>query len=113
MPLTIHEDAIPLRVDETGTVRVGKTRVILELVIHAFRDGGTPEQIVQDYDTLSLADVYAVIGYYLHHRDEVDAYLAVRAAEGEELRKKIEDRQRHLPDIRARLLAARAKKEAS
>ena len=113
MPLTIHEDAVPLRVDETGTVRVGRTRVILELVIHAFRDGGTPEQIVQDYDTLNLSDVYAVIGYYLRHRDEVDAYLTARAAEGEELWKRVEASQRHLPDIRARLLAARAKKEAS
>ena len=103
MPLTIHEDSVPLRVDETGTVRIGKTRVILELVIHAFRDGATPEQIVQDYDSLDLADVYAVIGYYLGHRAEVDAYLAERAASAEGLRKKVEESQRHLPDIRARL----------
>jgi uncharacterized protein (DUF433 family) len=113
MPLTIHEDAVPLRVDETGTVRIGQTRVILELVIQAFQDGATPEQIVQDYDTLNLADVYAVIGYYLRHRDEVHAYLAERAAAAGELRKKIEAAQRDLPDIRARLLAARARKEAS
>jgi len=113
MPLTIHEDAVPLRVDETGTVRIGRTRVILELVVQCFRDGATPEQIVQDYDTLNLADVYAVIGYFLRHRDEVDAYLAERAAEAEELRTKIEAAQSHLPDIRARLLAARAKKQAS
>ncbi len=105
MPLTIREDAIPLRVDETGTVRIGQTRVLLELVIHAFRDGATPEQIVQDYDMLNLADVYAVIGYYLRHRDEVDAYLAERTVKAEELRKKIEASQSHLPDIRARLLA--------
>jgi len=113
MPLTIHEDAVPLRVDETGTVRIGRTRVILEPVIHAFRDGATPEQIVQDYDALNLADVYAVIGYYLRHRDEVDAYLAQRAREADELRTKIEASQRHLPDIRARLLTARAEKQAS
>ena len=36
MPLTIHADAPPLRVDDTGTVRVGQTRVILEVVVHAF-----------------------------------------------------------------------------
>jgi uncharacterized protein (DUF433 family) len=105
MSLTIREGAIPLRVDETGTVRIGQTRVILELVIHAFRDGATPEQIVQDYDTLNLADVYTVIGYYLHHRNDVDAYLARRARAADELRVKIEASQRHLPDIRARLLA--------
>jgi uncharacterized protein (DUF433 family) len=113
MSLTIHEDAIPLRVDETGTVRVGRTRVILELVIHAFRDGATPEQIVQDYDTLNLADVYAVVGYYLRHRDEVDGYLTGRERGAEELRKQVEASQQHLPDIRARLLAARTKKQAS
>ncbi|MBA4063800.1 MAG: hypothetical protein C0501_08825 [Isosphaera sp.] len=113
MPLNIQPEAPPLRVDETGTVRVGATRVILELVVHAFRDGATPEQIVQDYDTLDLADVYSVVGYYLRHRVEVDAYLAERAREGEELRKRIEASQRHLPDIRARLLAARARAEAS
>jgi uncharacterized protein (DUF433 family) len=113
MGLTIHQDAIPLRVDETGTVRVGKTRMLLDLVIGAFRDGATPEEIAQMYDTVDLADAYAVIGYYLRHREEVDAYLADRTREAEELRKKIEASQRHLPDIRARLLAARAKKSAS
>lgn len=113
MSLAIHEDAVPLRVDETGTVRIGRTRIILELVIDAFREGATPEQIVQDYDTLNLSDVYAVIGYYLRHRDEVDAYLGRREGEAEELRKQVEASQQHLPDIRARLAAARAKKQAS
>lgn len=109
MGLTIHRDAVPLRVDETGTVRVGKTRMLLDLVIGAFRDGATPEEIVQMYDTVDLADAYAVIGYYLRHREEVDTCLADRAREAEELRKKIEASQRYLPDIRTRLLAARAK----
>jgi uncharacterized protein (DUF433 family) len=113
MPLTIHEDTVPLRVDETGTVRIGQTRVILELVIDAFRDGATPEQIVQDYDTLNLADVYAVIGYYLRHRDEVDAYLAERAAAAGELRKKIEERQGSQAGLRERLLRRLAEKQAT
>lgn len=113
MPLTIHPDTPPLRVDDTGTVRVGPTRVILEVVIQAFQDGATPEQIVQDYDTLELADVYDVIAYYLRHRSEVDAYLAQRATEAEELRRRVEATQRHLPDIRQRLLAAQAKKAVS
>ena len=85
MSLTIHPDAPPLRIDETGTVRVGKTRVVLEAVVQAFRDGATPEQVVQDYDTLELADVYGVVAYYLRHREEVDAYLADRDREAAEL----------------------------
>ena len=110
MGLTVHQDAIPLRVDETGTVRIGKTRMLLDLVIHAFRDGAMPEEIVQMYDSLDLADTYAVIGYYLRHREEVDEYLKQREWEAEELWKKIDVSQRHLPDIRQRLLAARRKR---
>jgi len=113
MSLTIHPDAPPLRIDETGTVRVGKTRVVLEAVVQAFRDGATPEQVVQDYDTLELADVYGVVAYYLRHREEVDAYLADRDREAAELRQRVEDAQRHMPDIRARLLAAREKRTGS
>ena len=66
---------VPLKKDEHGKIRVGSTRVLLELVIHAFQQGETAESIVDSYPTLSLADVYAVIAYYLTHRDEIDAYV--------------------------------------
>jgi uncharacterized protein (DUF433 family) len=95
-------------VDETGTVRVGPTRVLLETVVAAFWDGATPEQIVQSVDTLQLHEVYSAIGYYLRHRDVVVAYLATRAREADELRATVEASQRSLPDIRSRLLATRA-----
>jgi uncharacterized protein (DUF433 family) len=111
--LNISLDAVPLRVDETGTVRVGATRVLLELVIHAFREGATPEEIVQMYESLSLSDVYAVIAYDLRHREDVDAYLVERSREAGETRKRVNALQQHLPDIRARLLAARGQKQAS
>lgn len=113
MPLTIHPDAPPLRVDESGTVRVGKTRVLLETVVQAFRDGATPEQIVQDYDTLELAEVYGAVSYYLGHRDEVDAYLAERVQQAAEIRRQVEAVQCHLPDIRQRLMAVRGRRDAS
>ena len=47
----------------------------LDSVIYAWQSGESPEQIVDDFDVLSLADVYAVISYYLQHRADVDAYL--------------------------------------
>jgi uncharacterized protein (DUF433 family) len=81
---------LPLRVDEGGAVRVGKTRVSLDLVVEQYENGMTPEDMVRAYDTLVLADVYAVIGYYLRHRDEVRAYLKRREEEAENLRAKIE-----------------------
>jgi hypothetical protein len=46
----------------------------------------TPEDMVRAYDTLVLADVYAVIAYYLRHRDKVRVYLKRREAEAEALR---------------------------
>ena len=99
--------APPLREDAAGALRVGNSRVLLELVIRAFQDGATPETIVQRYSTLTLPDVYAVIAYYLRHRDEVDEYLFRREGMAEETRQRIESRQGDLSEIRARLLTRR------
>lgn len=107
MPFAAQPEAPPLREDASGALRVGESRVLLELVIHAFQDGATPEAIVQRYDTLTLPDVYAVIAYYLRHRGEVEEYLARREQKAEANRRRIEAEQADLSDIRARLLAKR------
>lgn len=98
---------IPLRKDETGAVRVGGTRVLLELVIRAFQDGATPEAIVQRYSSLNLADVYAVIAYYLRHREQVEDYLNQREQQAEQIQRTIESQQPDMSEIRRRLLAER------
>ena len=72
---TIEPVTVPLREDPPGVFRVGETRVLLEVVVHAFRCGATPETIVQSYDTLSLPDVYAVLAYCLTHREQIDEYM--------------------------------------
>ena len=69
---------VPLRTDENGAIRIGTTRVLLELVIHAYYLGETPEGIVDSYPSLTTSDVYAVIGYYLANREEIDAYIRQR-----------------------------------
>lgn len=55
---------------------VGKTRVTVETVIVSWQQGQTPEQIQEDFPTVSLAQVYGTIAYYLSHKDEVDAFFA-------------------------------------
>lgn len=108
MSLTISTEPIPLEADADGVVRVRGTRVSLDSVIYAFNEGSTPEEIVQQYTTLDLADVYAVIGYYLQHRGEVNEYLAARRSQRDEIRKEVESRfDPH--GIRDRLLARRTK----
>ncbi len=107
MAFTAQAEAPPLREDATGAVRVGDSRVLLELVVRAFQDGATPETIVQRYSTLALPDVYAVIAYYLRHRSEVEGYLARREQKAEEVRQRLQNQQGDLGEIRARLLARR------
>lgn len=74
-------EIIPLTADVGGTIRVAGTRVTLDVLATAWRGGATPEQIVQQYDALQLADVYAVITWMLRHPAETDSYLASRAVE--------------------------------
>lgn len=107
MSFTVQTEAPPLREDAAGALRIGDSRVLLELVIRAFQDGATPETIVQRYSALTLADVYAVIAYYLRHRSEVEGYLARRDQEAEKARGRIESRQGDLGEIRARLAGKR------
>jgi uncharacterized protein (DUF433 family) len=76
-------ESIPLTRDAHGVFRVGGTRVTLDLVVRAFDRGATAEEIAQKYDSLQLADIYQVIGYYLKHTDELRPYLEDRAREGE------------------------------
>ncbi len=109
MAFTVQAEAPPLREDASGALRVGHSRVLLELVIRAFQDGATPETITQRYSTLALPDVYAVIAYYLSHRREVEQYLAQRERRARKVRQKGKRQQSELNEIRDRLLAHRRK----
>jgi len=54
MSLTVEPQPIPLTTTPDGAVRVSGTRVPLETVVRAFHQGATPEEIVQDFSTLTL-----------------------------------------------------------
>ena len=106
MILSPTPEAIPLAVDADGVMRIGNTRVTLDTVIAAFADGATAEEIVQQYPSLHLADVYSVIGYYLRHTAEVEAYLQQRRVQRDAVRQQNEARfDPH--GVRKRLLARR------
>ena len=85
-----HTDTLPLRVDEGGAMRVGNSRVSLDLIVEQYKNGTTPEEMVRAYDTLNLADVHGVIAYYLRHQADVQAYLKRREIQAESLRDRIE-----------------------
>ena len=106
MSVVIEAPPVPLRTDEHGVMRVGKTRVPLDTVVYAFNQGSSPEEIVMSYPSLELVDVYAVVKYYLHNRTEVDAYLSQREAVATQVR---DENEKRFPQegIRARLLSRR------
>src|SRR5688572_11494247 len=89
-PIPLNPSAPPLRADPGGIIRIGRSRVSLDVVLEQYENGMSPEDLVRAYDTLELADVYAVIAYYLRHKDEVHAYLNVRRIEAEATRARIE-----------------------
>src|SRR5260370_7174699 len=101
-PLTIP---VPLREEPHGVLRVGKSRVLLELVLDAFKAGATPEAIVQSYDTLNLADVYAVVTRYLAAPKPFEEYLRLRDEAAPATRRRIEEFQGPQRNLRAIFLA--------
>ena len=98
--------------EREGGFYVAGSRVSLASIIYAFRDGASPESIRGDFPTLSLAQVYGAIAFYLNHQQESEDYLAAldetwRKLEregqppSEELQKRIEAaRQRLFADHR-------------
>ncbi len=90
MDLTLVTTPLPLKKDKHGVIRIADTRIPLETVIIAFKNGATCEEIVYQFTSLDLADVYATISYYLKHQDEVESYLKERQRKAKQIRKQIE-----------------------
>jgi uncharacterized protein (DUF433 family) len=107
MAQAFEAKAPPLTENSDGVILVVGTRVPLETIVTAFDAGATPEEITQQYPSLGLAAVYAVIAHILDNRDTVDEYVAKRRKAGAAVRAEIEQGSA-LGALRARLLARRA-----
>lgn len=87
-----------------GVYYVPETRISLDSIVYAFREGCSPETIREDFEGLTLAHVYGAIAFYLDHQADIDAYLLQRKEQWSEL-------ERHgtsaSPDLKARLERAR------
>jgi uncharacterized protein (DUF433 family) len=102
--LQVQDEKVPLR-QVSGVVFVGDSRVTLGCVVEMFDNGASPEVIVEEYDALSLADVYAVATYYLRNRETVRTFLREQASESDAAR---ESAETEFPSsLREKLLRAR------
>ncbi len=91
---------LPLKTDAEGRIRVSGTRVTLHTLLTAYKRGDSPEAIHIGFPSVPLADIYAVIGYYLAHQVALDAYLRDIDAEADRIRQEWE--ARYTPEQRAR-----------
>jgi uncharacterized protein (DUF433 family) len=106
-------DPVPLRMDETGTIRVGLSRVTLDVLLADYKQGLHPDQIARELDTLTQADVYGSLAYYQRHRGELDEYLRLRREVADQRQQTIELSQApRQAELQARLDAFRARRDA-
>jgi len=69
---------VPLNTSKDGSIRIAGSRVGLEDIVHEFKNGATAEQIHEDFPSVSLRDITAVIAYYLDNKREIENYLRRR-----------------------------------
>ena len=73
---------------EGDSYRIIGTRVSLDSVVYDYLGGLSPESIADNFDTLSLEQVYGAITFYLSHRNEVERHLMQNRAKFDALRAK-------------------------
>ncbi len=94
--------SVPLARDADGVWRVTGSRVTLDSIVHEFNSGATAEQIQEDFPSVALRDIYAVIAHYLHQTRAVDDYLRKQTQAADEVRRQLEGRM-DTTDLRERL----------
>lgn len=68
--------------------RISDSRVSLDSIVYDYLSGLSPESIADNFDTLSLEQVYGAITFYLSHRNEVDRTLMQNRVKFNALRQK-------------------------
>jgi uncharacterized protein (DUF433 family) len=59
-----------------GRPRIDGTRVSVSAIAACYKQGYLPEEIVQQFEWLSIAQVYAALAYYHTNQAEIDADIA-------------------------------------
>jgi uncharacterized protein (DUF433 family) len=89
--------------ERNGGLYIAETGVSLDSVLINFRQGASPQTIVEAFLTVKLSQVYGAIAYYLENEDAINAYLA----EGERAFESAPRLSETNPELFARLEAAR------
>lgn len=55
-----------------GKPRIAGSRICVSDIVLWTEEGRSPDEIVNDFPHLTLADVHAALSYYYEHREEID-----------------------------------------
>jgi uncharacterized protein (DUF433 family) len=92
-------------------IRIKGTRIGIESILyHYIHRGQSPEAIADQFHSVSLEQVYATILYYLHHREQVERYLADWLEFSRHAR---EEQERHPPPVVQRLRQFKSTRQTS
>lgn len=86
-----------------GVYHIANTRVTLDSVVYAYRQGHSPEAIAQAF-WLNHEQVYGAITFYLAHQQEVDDSIRQGEVKQDALRKQL---RRRYPTLHRKLAAAK------
>ncbi len=74
-----------------GQPCIDGTRVRVKNIVALHQEGFTPEQMLTQYPSLSLAQVHAALAYYYDNRDEIEAALDEDERAGEDFERRRAD----------------------
>jgi uncharacterized protein (DUF433 family) len=60
--------------EKNGGYYVAGTRVTLDSIVQCFNEGLSPEAILEEFEALTLAQVFGAITFYLENQPSFDAY---------------------------------------
>src|SRR5258708_33783375 len=101
MPELVHKVYVT-KVEDA--YRVAGSRVSLDSLVYLYREGLSPESMVDSYSTLTLEQVHGALAFYLANREEIDKYME----EGERLEEElVAESRRTNAELIAKLRRAR------
>lgn len=88
---------VPLILSDDGAIRIKGTGLPVDRIIYLHNQGEIPEAIYESFpsDGYTIANIYAIIAYYLSNKSKFDKYLAKREKEAEKIRKEIESQPQY------------------
>lgn len=68
-----------------GRPRITGKRFSVEQIATLTKEGLSPQQILYEYDFLTLAEVYAALAHYYANQEQIEQYLAEETTEYQQL----------------------------